>query len=1099
MIAGVSGSLLSHEAMERVIPIALRGELGESECSRAHRQIRMLYRRIVAAGLGPASSARAVFDAVGAPLMAHLGYRALPLSASGQSHAFALQAAGATVAVMLVTPWGQDLSATWRAAVRHGIGSGARWCFCLSGPRLRVADSERTYSRRHIEFDISTLEADATAFGIMWGLLRARAFAGNGGDNRGLLDRAVAISDGHRVVVRDTLQRGVEQALTCLSAAFRTASRRRPSRRPDRGKAIKDECLIVLYRLLFLLFAEARGLVPHWHPVFRDAYTLESLRAEIETLTRPVGLWETLQAIFRLAHHGCRAGALRVPPFNGRLFSPSDAPLTDALPLADGPVREALLALTTRAGRAGREPIAYADLGVEQLGGVYERLLDFDGIDGTARKTGGERRKATGSFYTPRPLTEYLVRRALAPLVENATPARILSLRVLDPAMGSGAFLVAACRYLGAAYEQALVREGSLTAHDIGEGDRAGFRRLVAQQCLFGVDANPMAVQLGRLSLWLATLAADRPLTFLDHRLRAGDSLVGCSPSDVLRQPPPGRKAATRPVRLPLFEQDDLGGALGSAILVRDAVAREPGDTLAQVRGKERALAALESNDSSLRRWKRVADIWCSGWFRDAGSRAELRSAFHSLVEAVLTGRRSLPQHAVDRMMEEAETVASARHFFHWTLEFPEAFHDERGMPLESPGFDAVIGNPPWEMLRADHAVPGSSDGGASHVAGFARTAGVYRLQGDGHANLYQLFVERSLSLVRKGGRLAMILPSGFAVDHGCAALRRTLLDRTLVDTFQGFENREGLFPIHRGLKFLLLTATAGRSTGTLPARFGTRRAELLDSLPDTGEDPLAVPLTRPFLDRFSGPQMVIPEIRTARDLQIVSSITFAIPGLGHPDGWHVTFGRELNATDDRRHFVRQGAGIPVIDGKHLRPFAADSSRALHRVPTRVADRLAGGRLAHRRPRLAYRDVASSSNRLTLISAIVPAGVLTTHTVFCAKEEADEDVLLFLCGMLNSFVANYLVRLQVGTHLTVSMMSRLPVPKPPRDSADFGLVVSSARRLGMSLDDRHAGAGLQATAAHLYGLDREEFAHVLESFPLVEAAEREAALRAFTV
>jgi hypothetical protein len=212
-----------------------------------------------------------------------------------------------------------------------------------------------------------------------------------------------------------------------------------------------------------------------------------------------------------------------------------------------------------------------------------------------------------------------------------------------------------------------------------------------------------------------------------------------------------------------------------------------------------------------------------------------------------------------------------------------------------------------------------------------------------------------------------------------------------------------------------------------------------------------------------------------------------------------VTFGRELNATDDRRHFVRQGAGIPVIDGKHLRPFAADSSRALHRVPTRVADRLAGGRLAHRRPRLAYRDVASSSNRLTLISAIVPAGVLTTHTVFCAKEEADEDVLLFLCGMLNSFVANYLVRLQVGTHLTVSMMSRLPVPKPPRDSADFGLVVSSARRLGMSLDDRHAAAGLQATAAHLYGLDREEFAHVLGSFPLVEAAEREAALRAFTV
>jgi hypothetical protein len=1100
MIAGISGSLLSHEAMERVIPIALRGQLGEGDRSRAHRQLQVLHRRIEAAGLGPASSARAVFDAVGAPLLAHLGYRALPLSSSGASHIFALQAGGRTMAVMVVTPWGHDLSATWREAVRQGIGSGARWCFCLSGTRLRIADSERTYSRRYLELDISVLDADETAFGIAWGLLRAPALSADRPNERGLLDRAVSISDGHRVFVRDTLQRGVEQALTCLLLAFNAANRSHRLRLRDREQEVKQECLIVLYRLLFLLFAEARGLVPHWHPVFRDAYTLESLRKDVETLARPTGLWEALQAIFRLAHHGCRAGALRVPPFNGRLFSPAHAPLADALPLADGPVREALLALTTRAGKVGRERIAYGDLGVEQLGGVYERLLDFDGLDRHGQKVPGDRRKATGSFYPPRPLTEYLVRRALAPLVEGATPDRILALRVLDPAMGSGAFLVAACRYLGAAYEQALIREGSLTAHDIAEADRAGFRRLVAQQCLFGVDANPMAVQLGRLSLWLATLAADRPLTFLDHRLRAGDSLVGSSPSDVLRQPPPGRTPGKRPVPLPLFEHDGLGGALGSAIAVRTAVACEPGDTLAQVRGKERALAALEADDSPLRRWKRVADIWCSGWFRSDASRAELRSAFHSLVEMELTGRSSLPQKTVDRMLAQAEAVASARHFFHWPLEFPEAFHDERGSALDQPGFDAVIGNPPWEMLRADRAGHDPSDDRvASQVAGFARTAGVYRLQGDGHANLYQLFVERSLSLVRKEGRIALILPSGFAVDHGCAALRRTLLDATLVDTFQCVENREGLFPIHRGLKFLLVSATAGRSTGTLPARFGLRKAETLDSLPDIGEDTLAVPLTRPFLDRFSGPQLVIPEIRSATDLQIVSSITFSIPALAAPDGWRVTFGRELNATDDRRHFVQQGPGIPVIDGKHIRPFAVDPARARNRVPHRVADRLAGGRLAHRRPRLAYRDVASSTNRLTLISAIVPAGVLTTHTVFCAREEAAEDVQWYLCGMLNSFVANYLVRLQVGTHVTVSMMARLPVPRPARDSAAFQAIVSAATRLGSSPDDLGAGATLQAAAARLYGLGRNEFAHVLKSFPLVSTAERDAALGAFTV
>ena len=217
--------------------------------------------------------------------------------------------------------------------------------------------------------------------------------------------------------------------------------------------------------------------------------------------------------------------------------------------------RQALLALTTRQGRGGFERIAYGDLGVEQLGGVYEHLLDFDpaGLPGPSGPlVRSERRKSTGAFYTPRPLTEYLVRRALAPLVHEASPEAILALRILDPAMGSGAFLVAACRYLASAYEAALVREGAVSADDITERERAEFRRAIAQRCLYGVDINPMAVQLGRLSLWLATLSADRPLTFLDHRLRTGNSLVGASPSDIARQAPGGDRRA-RPGVLPLF------------------------------------------------------------------------------------------------------------------------------------------------------------------------------------------------------------------------------------------------------------------------------------------------------------------------------------------------------------------------------------------------------------------------------------------------------------------------------------------------------------------------------------------------------------------
>src|SRR4029079_18161619 len=137
--------------------------------------------------------------------------------------------------------------------------------------------------------------------------------------------------------------------------------------------------------------------------------------------------------------------------------------------------------------------------------------------DGVIVMTPSGRRKRTGTFYTPRAMTEYLVRRTLAPLVHGAPPERILSLRVLDPSMGSGAFLVAACRYLASAYESALIEEGTVASADLSPADRAGFRRAVAQRCLYGVDANPTAVQLARLSLWLCTLAAGPPPAFRHH------------------------------------------------------------------------------------------------------------------------------------------------------------------------------------------------------------------------------------------------------------------------------------------------------------------------------------------------------------------------------------------------------------------------------------------------------------------------------------------------------------------------------------------------------------------------------------------------------
>ncbi|HVH54976.1 MAG TPA: N-6 DNA methylase [Vicinamibacterales bacterium] len=1086
MILGMRGSLLSHDA--------LRGglELRSREDGRSVRRQLIGWHAMVQREAGPAWASRTVFDRIAVPFCSSFGFQVLPAGGEARVCRGVVLRQGAMAAVVAAFDWGPQPGTSWRDSVRVGIAADTRWAFSFAGPTVRIYDARRTHSRRFVEFDLALLCEDERTFDVVWMLLTRPSG----------LDDAVLLSERHRAGVRDALQTGVHDALRHLTSAFASASRRRSRARPT-AAGVLDESLVVIYRILFLLFAEARGLVPAWHAVFRESYTIEALRPAIETRPRPRGVWEALQAIARLAHRGCHAGTLRVPPFNGRLFSPADAPLADSIPLDEGAVRQALLAITTRRTTSGRERIAYSDLGVEQLGGVYERVLDYD-IDPhehMPRLVRGERRRATGSFYTPRSLTEYIVRRTLAPLVENVSPEQILSLRVLDPAMGSGAFLVAACRYLAIAYEASLVADGGLTAGDVSEADRAGFRRAVAQRCLYGVDVNPMAVQLARLSLWLATLSHDRPLTFFDHHLRAGNSLIGASIADVRRRRA-GRHSRTSP--LPLFDDETVSVAVGSSVSTRELLRMGVEETLEHVREKERIFAGLESDGAPLARWKAIADLWCGAWF-DANARRFNRAAFEALID-LASGRYVLSEAVANGILTQGRETARALRFFHWELEFPEAFYDGAGEPLMQPGFDAVLGNPPWEMVRGD-----SGDGTArmeaarvgSALTRFARGSGIFHMQGEGHANLYQMFAERALRLVRPGGRLGLVLPSGFASDHGCAALRRSVLHSSNIDSFVVAENREALFPIHRGLKFVLMTLTKSdcglkaEGTSVVPLRTGIRSAADFDRLPDDGPDPDAVPASVELIERFSGEQFAIPELRTPMDARIVSQIAFSFSAAGCTDGWGLRFGRELNATDDRGSFNSTGNGLPVIEGKHVQPFTVAAGSTRHHVDVHVAERL----LSHRpfeRSRLAYRDVASSTNRLTLIAAVLPAGTVTTHTLFVLRTRLDEEAQQFVAGMFNSFVANYVVRLRVTTHVTVAIVEQLPLPMPRHSSVDFRIVAGCARVLADRADDRQAYARLQAAAARLYGLDAEAFAHVLSTFPLIDEGVREASMDAFT-
>jgi hypothetical protein len=220
------------------------------------------------------------------------------------------------------------------------------------------------------------------------------------------------------------------------------------------------------------------------------------------------------------------------------------------------------------------------------------------------------------------------------------------------------------------------------------------------------------------------------------------------------------------------------------------------------------------------------------------------------------------------------------------------------------------------------------------------------------------------------------------------------------------------------------------------------------------------------------------------------------VPPLGSENGWGARFGRELNATDDRPHFHSRRGGLPVLEGKHIEPFRVHIDRAATRILRQRAALLLEPAQTFMRSRLAYRDVASSTNRLSLIAAILPAGVVTTHSLFCLRTPLSKDNQAFLCGMLNSFVANYLIRQVMTTHLGSATVEALCVPRPHDESMRFRELVELARALSVEHSDEDY-ARLQAVAASCYGLTAEELTHVLSTFPLIDETTRAKTLDEF--
>jgi hypothetical protein len=416
-----------------------------------------------------------------------------------------------------------------------------------------------------------------------------------------------------------------------------------------------------------------------------------------------------------------------------------------------------------RLARVEGQFVDYRDLAERHLGTIYEGLLEFhleplqtpeDGWTVALVNAKGER-KATGSYYTPDFIVKYMVEETLLPLlrraVEGATSdqekiERILALKVLDPAMGSGHFPVEAMEYIARFLVQVLEHPQTEAG---GEADVAYWKRRVAQSCIYGVDLNPLAVDLAKLSLWLATVAKDRPLSFLDHHLRCGNSLIGTRWEELrllgqTSQRKPKEKKARVSVDPPaaqptLFDEAIMRQMLTTAVDWMQTIEANPAQTVDEVKEQEHLYHHLRQR--LMDKYLKMADLLASvplGMKVDA-------ALWQPLVDTA-AGKLFITPHQIGALLEHSVALAAHHHFFHWELAFPEVFFDRQGQPKgAAAGFDAVVGNPPY--VRQEELGDLKPYFAAAYPATY-----------HGVADIYVYFYEQGLRLTRAGGRMAYIV-----------------------------------------------------------------------------------------------------------------------------------------------------------------------------------------------------------------------------------------------------------------------------------------------------------------------------------------------------
>jgi hypothetical protein len=765
---------------------------------------------------------------------------------------------------------------------------GHLWGIVSNGLRLRLLRDNVSLTRQaYVEFDLEAMMSGEaySDFVLLWLLLHQSRFEGE----RPELDwiekwSQAARTEGVRVL--DGLSDGVQQAIEALGqgALSHPANTVLLEALKSGVLAKQDyyrELLRLVYRLLFLFVAEDRELLldPNAAPEARERYRRHYATTRIRSLavqrvgSRHDDLYRVVKLVMnKLAGDGCPELAL--PALGSFLFSSRSTPHLDACEIPNRELLKAFRSLAVTQTKQGRRTVDYKNLGAEELGSVYESLLELHPVvDTTAasfelKVAAGSERKKTGSYYTPSSLISVLLDSAVDPVLAEASrqpdPERaILNLKVLDPACGSGHFLIAAAHRI--AKSLASVRSGD--EEPAPEAVRHALRDVIGHS-IYGVDLNPMAVELCKVSLWMEALEPGKPLSFLEHRIQVGNSLLGTTPRlmsggipDEAFQPLEGdtkeactkwrkvnkseRKAAELKAAKFAFEDYPFIklGNLAQSLMALDNLGD---DTIAGIRAKSEIYEQLVGSGSFLDA-KVLADAWCAAfvWRKDS-------LYDYPITEEVFRRVENNPQTIAPAMRNEIEHLAREYHFFHWHLAFPDVFHvpppDQEPESKESGwsgGFDVVLGNPPWERVKLQEKewfaerspeianVPNAAARrrliealkaddpalskqflddlrkaeGESH---FISNSGRYPLCGRGDINTYAIFAEGMRSLLSPVGRFGCVLPSGIATDDTTKFFFQDVVEKKSLVSLFDFENK-GIFPgVHNSYKFCLFTSGAG-------------------------------------------------------------------------------------------------------------------------------------------------------------------------------------------------------------------------------------------------------------------------------------------------